>query len=280
MATQEATVTTIAEAMNQLIGPARSYKADYENLKPHIDAVPRGKVLSPSAPVDVVTQEAFDVGAQAIVDRVQLEKANLDFSVVQSIPAYAGAFVYLSQVLAESLVQSASQRSLLEQTMLQLHDDRGMLGNSIRYALRDKPAAMALMAQIANGSRQSDQLLDTEHMVHMVRENPDDFKRINFDMVLLDAIDERTQRARAIVAASRTTADEKGLREERDRAYTLLKGVVDTIRDCGKYVFYSDPQKAAAYASDFARRKRSGSGSAEKSSGSSTPAADSSTSAS
>jgi hypothetical protein len=42
----------------------------------------------------------------------------------------------------------------------------------------------------------------------------------------------------------------------RDRACTHLKETVDTIRQCGQFVFWKDPDRIKGYASEYFRKKK------------------------
>jgi hypothetical protein len=46
---------------------------------------------------------------------------------------------------------------------------------------------------------------------------------------------------------------ENDMRDMRDRAYTLLRNIVNDIRECGKYVFYRDERRYRGYTSGYHR---------------------------
>lgn len=41
----------------------------------------------------------------------------------------------------------------------------------------------------------------------------------------------------------------------RDKAYTYMKQAVDEIRECGKYIFWRNPDRLKGYISDFWKSK-------------------------
>ena len=42
----------------------------------------------------------------------------------------------------------------------------------------------------------------------------------------------------------------------RDKAYTYMKQAVDEIRECGKFVFWRNPDRLKGYVSDFWKSKK------------------------
>jgi hypothetical protein len=48
--------------------------------------------------------------------------------------------------------------------------------------------------------------------------------------------------------------------DPRDRAFTYLKQAIDEIRECGRFVFWRNPDRLKGYTSDYWKQKKSVSG--------------------
>ena len=75
-------------------------------------------------------------------------------------------------------------------------------------------------------------------------------------LVRLDAATTRSDALATLLAARESDAPDDPPKKVRDQAFTYLKEAVDEVRDCGRYVFRKNPQRAAGYVSQYARRRR------------------------
>jgi hypothetical protein len=80
---------------------------------------------------------------------------------------------------------------------------------------------------------------------------------VGFDPAKLDEAAETSRslgELRAEASVDKTADRAKKL--IRDQAYTHLKEAVDTIRECGQFVFWKNEDRAKGYASEYMRRHR------------------------
>jgi hypothetical protein len=77
-----------------------------------------------------------------------------------------------------------------------------------------------------------------------VTTNSEALESCGIDLSILDEARAAADKGAALLAeATADSANEALFRDMRDRAYTYLKSEVNSIRRCGKYVFYRDPER-------------------------------------
>ena len=69
----------------------KTHKNDYQLLLGQLKAIPPEEVFPPRKPVDIASQEGFDLSSWAAHDREALEGAGLDWALVESLPVRTGA---------------------------------------------------------------------------------------------------------------------------------------------------------------------------------------------
>ena len=87
--------------------------------------------------------------------------------------------------------------------------------------------------------------------------NPDLLTEVNFDLTLLDTAADLSDRMGDLLGA--TNGERKKDSEAmiiRDQAYTYLKQAVDEIRECGKFVFWRNPDRLKGYISDYWKQQK------------------------
>ena len=254
----EATMGNAVATIDESPEAMGTYAADFEAVHPRLAEIPLHQVLTPNLPRDVIAHESRGARQQALEDREALEAAALDFGMVESITQREGAFVYAWSKWDQSRMASEQHRKAWKEIEPQVYADYARLNNACRYAYGDDADAMRIVRKVAEGSRHSDKVDDVANLCLLGKSKPQALQRINFPVAELEVMELRARRAGDLLADAGVTREERTMKDIRDRAYTYLKQAVDAIRDCGKYVFYTDPDKAAAYASDFSRRRRGG----------------------
>ncbi len=127
----------------------------------------------------------------------------------------------------------------------------------MRYAYRNTPELTTRVASVAEGSSDADMIQDLNDLAVIGRENLEPLEQVGFDKAKLDRASElnRTLGAlRAEASVDKTADREKKLL--RDQAYTHLKEAVDTIRECGQFVFWRNEARLRGYAGEYKRKSR------------------------
>lgn len=235
-----------------------SSSSDYNDLLPVIQAIPSNEVLTPTIPIDVYVQETENLWQWCKDDQSALVAAGLDWNFVASLPVRAGACREAQSLWnKERNVRKKAEKDWKEQAP-QAFDLRDQLVHTYRYAFRKDSTLLDRVEEIALGNTNADMVQDLNDLAVLGRNNPEPLQLIRFDITLLDRASQTADEMGellGIVNGERETDSETMI--IRDKAYTYLKQAVDEVRDCGKFVFWRNPERAQGYSSDYWQRKRS-----------------------
>ena len=234
-----------------------SSTTDYNQLLPHISAINSPEVIEPKIPVEVFVQEAGNLYHWCIDDQEELAKVGLDWDLVLSLPARAGACRE-----AQSLwTKERNSRKQVETDWQNLAQEasglRDQLVHAYRFAFRKYGGLQAQVDEIAQGNTYSDMVQDLNDLAVLGRSNTELLATIHFDLELLDRAADISARVGDLLgAANRERKKDSETRLIRNKAYTYLKQAVDEIRECGKYAFRNTPDRLKGYHSDYWKAKK------------------------
>ncbi len=233
-----------------------SSTTDYNELLPVISEIKPAEALTPNMPVDVFVQEAENLYHWSKDDQKALTKAGLDWNLVLSLPARAGA-CRESQSLwnKERNTRQEAEQAWKEEAPAAF-DLRDQLIHDFRFAYRKFDGLLARVDEIAQGDSNADMVQDLNDLSVLGKANSKPLKDINFDMPLLDTASEISDRMGDLLGA--TNGERKEVSEAmiiRDKAFTYLKQAIDEIRECGKFAFWRNPDRLKGYSSVYWQRK-------------------------
>ncbi len=146
-----------------------------------------------------------------------------------------------------------------------VYDLRDRIVHSMLFAYRKVEDVKSRVQAIADGSGDADMIQDLSDLGVHGKNNPEPLVAINFDMNLLDEAEQKSDELASLLGVAHgEKAIDKGAKILRDKAYTFLKESVDEIRECGRYVFWRDEQRAVGYGSAYFRRKSGSSNKTEE----------------
>lgn len=225
---------------------------DYNYLLSEIQAIKPEKVTTPTMPVDVFVQEAENLFHWCADDRNALVNAGLNWFFVDSLPTRAGACREAQSLwIKERNTRQKAEQDWKDQSP-EAFDLRDQLVHTFRYAFRTDEGLVGRVNEIAQGDTNSDMVQDLNDLSELGKANLDLLARINFDASLLQKAADLADRMGDLLGAAngeRKKDSEKML--TRDKAFTFLKEAVDEIRECGKFVFWRNPDRLKGYSSDY-----------------------------
>ncbi len=227
------------------------YAAKIETAK-NLD---KKQIQVPYIPVGIYLQEAEDLSHWSKDDLEELVKAGLQKKSITDLPILTGACREAQSLWMkdQQTRKEAEEKWSIESP--KAFDFRNQLLHSFRYAFRNNPELMSNVDEIAEGYGNADMVQDLNDLAILGKGYIKLFEAINFDMALLDeAAAKSDELATLLASANGDRLSENELKEMRDRMYTLLKHVVDEIRDCGKYVFWRDENRLKGYTSAYQKR--------------------------
>jgi hypothetical protein len=220
-----------------------------------IQAIAKEDVKYPSMPVDTYIQEARYLHKWCLPDKNPLKAAGLDWKLVDDLPVRADAATEAQSIWHDVMFgreEAQKKWAALSPAGYELRDE---ILHFMRYAYRDMPDMSTRVESVAEGSSDSDMIQDLNDLAVIGRENLEPLVAVGFDPKKLEEAASKSKELgslRADASVDKAADQEKKL--VRDQAYTHLKEAVDTIRQCGQFVFWKDQDRVKGYASDYLRQ--------------------------
>jgi hypothetical protein len=214
-------------------------------------------VQVPYIPVGIYAQEAEDLYHWCKDDLAQLTNAGLSEEVINNLPVCTGALREAQSIwMKEQQTRKEAEQKWVDESPVAF-DFRDQLVHSFRYAFRKSSDLLNRVDAISEGASNADMVQDLNDLAILGKANTELLQQIGFDLQLLDkAAEQSDYLADLLGQANGDRKSENESKEIRDRMYTLLKYVVDEIRDCGKYVFWQNENRLKGYSSVYMRRYR------------------------
>jgi hypothetical protein len=229
---------------------------DYNRMLPEIQAIKPENVVTPNMPVDVFVQEAENLYHWSFDDQAALIGGGLDRNLINLLPVRAGACREAQSLwIKERNIRKEAEQAWKEQAPA-AYDLRNQLIHAFRYAFRKQEALLARVDEIAQGDSNSDMVQDLNDLSVLGKANLDLVTAVGISAEMLDNAAVVADNMGDILGATngeRQTDSEAMI--IRDKAFTLLKMTVDEIRECGKFVFWRNPDRQKGYTSDYWQRK-------------------------
>lgn len=230
-------------------------KADFETLQAQIEAVDPNTVLTPNLPIDTALQEAEDLYQWTQSDKEALTGNGLNWELVESLQGLAGACRHLQSLWQlESNMKDGAQKEweIAGKAAFEMRDDTI---TTFRYAFRKEEDLIQKLSEIDEGFTNADMVQDLSDLAAMGKANTTLLEAMNYDLAQLDVLAAKAEAMGTLLAqANGDRFAENETLVKRNQAYTLLKEAVDEIRDCGKYTFRKNPDRAKGYSSAYGRR--------------------------
>jgi hypothetical protein len=230
--------------------------ADYNELLPVIQAISSESVVTPTVPVDVFVQEAENLAHWCTGDQAALVNASLDWNLVTGLPVRAGACREAQSIWIKERNMSQEAEQLWKVEAPAAFDMRDQLIHSFRYAFRKDDGLLSRMDEIALGDTNSDMVQDLNDLSVLGKAHLELLVPVHLAAIDMDNAAATADRMGDLLGA--VNGERKEVSEAmiiRDKAYTYLKQAVDEIRECGKFVFWRNPDRLKGYVSEFWQKR-------------------------
>ncbi len=232
-----------------------SNASDFTAKQAEIEAMPDEDIKSPFMPMDVYLQEAENTYQWCQADKDKLVAAGLDWTLVEDLPARAGATRQAESLWFTDRFKREEAERLWKEKSPAAYDLRDQLLHDFHFAYRKLPELTSRVSKIAEGNSHADMIQDLNDLAELGKANTEPLTKISFDLTLLDkAAATSDEMAELLSLAATNRADNNEARVTRDKAYTYLKQAMDEIRECGQYVFWRDEQRYKGYISQYVKR--------------------------
>lgn len=232
-------------------------QTDFARLLPRLHALPPEDVRGPGIPVGQAFQEAEDLYHQALEDREALQGAGLDWALVEGLPEALGAARYAQAQWRKEAVRPRVEQQIWKETEAEGRALLQELAHHLLFALRGNEARLRWVRRSAKADSSASLAQSLSDLSIGFREHEEDLRAIGVGPEPFERAAQLCSvlsRANAVATGERLARSPN--RDLRDRAYTHLHALVSEIRATGRYVFWKEPQRAKAYASEYRRRHR------------------------
>lgn len=225
-------------------------------LKEKIQAVEDGSIVAITMPVNIYLQEAEDMARCARIDIAELATINVTEVQIDDLQARIGACREVQSLWVEDQHKANQAEDSWVDIQEKANELKSELIHTFRYAYRKDENLMSAIADIAEGSTNSDTIQDLNDLSVLGKGNTDALTAINFDLTKLDtAADIAVNGADALAVANGSRQRGSDTKVLRDKAYTYLKESVDDIRAAGKFIFRNEPKKLKGYTSKYWKKR-------------------------
>lgn len=227
----------------------------YDQLIEQIKAIPPDKIIEPNLPVDTAAQEAENTHDWALSDKTELVAANLDWSLVESLPARAGALRKAESNWFSERFAKGEASLKWDRESPGAYKLRDKLVHDMLFAYRKNDEIHARIQAIAEGTGHADMIQDLSDLSVIARKNPEQLKTIKqFDFKDIDIAEQFSSEMARMLAGAKATAGVTEAKIIRDKAFTYLKTALDEVRAVGQFVFWKRPDRLPGYSSQYFRR--------------------------
>ncbi|WP_321317688.1 hypothetical protein [Labilibaculum sp.] len=230
---------------------------NYQDSLEKIKAVAREAVKHSNLPYEIFIHEAKKLCNVAEGDVAVLAPLGLTPEKIEECKVLTGA-------LLTAQLNWENQNTVRKEAMAKWKADAPKMNELIsdlyatmRFAYRNDARLQEILDAINEGDSNADAVMDLARLGSLGKENPAPLQAIGFDMEQCNiaiAESERLSTLLAEVNGNMYVDDE--IKVIRDKAHTLVKALVDEIREYGKFAFRKDEDHARLYASKYQRDRK------------------------
>jgi hypothetical protein len=235
----------------------KAVKEDLNLWQEKIDQVKDYEGIQLGMPRKTYLQACMSSVKQFEGNREALAQGGMDFAVVSSIPSLANATRGLlsdqSMVTFPNIASKRAWEKGKEQAEELLHDIKA----AMEYGFRKYPELLARITEINEGSSNPDLIQDLSDAAALASANSSLLIEAKYDMANVERASVLAKELADLLAQAtydRSTTPENCI--VRDKAYTLLKTIMDELIKQAKYIFRADKEKAAKFVISAPHRKQ------------------------
>lgn len=235
-----------------------SDQQDLLDLLDEIKAVLKEQIKQCDMPVGMYLHECENLHTRASVDLPELTAVGMAVELLPKLLPYTGALRTAQSNWEElNTVRDEAKKAWKTEwpAFLEFRND---LIDHMEFAYRNDETLLKKLAAIKQGDSHADAIQDMANLSVLGKANLAPLETINYEVTLVDKAAEEADKMSGLLGAvnGHMYVDDE-IKVVRDQAYTLLKQVVDEIREYGRFVFRKDVDHARSYSSKYSRDKSS-----------------------
>ncbi len=225
-----------------------------QEMLPEINDVKKEDIKPCNIPVSVYVQEAGNLHERVSLDSARLLALGMDPALQTRLDRLRAALFAAEVDWQEQQSERKKALELWKEKSPALYDLRKDIVEHLAFAFRKDERLMEQLAEIEEGSSHADAIEDLARLAVLGIQNPQLVQAINYDAARFDTANTMASEMSGVLSAANGYLyrdDERKL--IRDKAFTLLKEVVDEVREYGQFAFRNDPEHVKGYSSKYAR---------------------------
>lgn len=230
--------------------------SNYEEEVAKINALTDEETKVITVPVNDFLQESENLYQWCLPDKDQLINKGLDETLISSLLTRTAICreAQAKWVVEQKAIKDAKKIwqekwPIAEKLLDQLLAD-------CRYAFRKNQNLTKSVTKIASGKTNAEMIQALSDIAELGTQNIELLMATNFDATKLETARNSSSELASILAqVNQETNTKNPALVFRNKSYTYLRIAVDEIRNCGKYVFRDDENRAKGYISEYSHKQ-------------------------
>lgn len=227
-----------------------------QEMLPEIEQLNKEDVKTCNIPMSVAVQEAGNLHERVKLDIAKLVELGMPAELQARLGKLRAALFAAEVNWQEQQSERQKALELWKKKSPALYALRKNIIEHLAFAFRKDERLMEQIAAIEEGDAHADAIEDLARLAVLGTKNTELVQAINYDVANFATANSMVSEMSGVLSAANGYLyrdDERKL--IRDKTYTLLKEVVDEIRDYGKFAFRNDPEHAKGYSSKYVRER-------------------------
>lgn len=228
-------------------------QAVLDSVKAMPESIAKG-IDIPTRPFLQIASRVCEAGRR---DIERLRGSNYDVSKINTIGLYIGALREQSALYNNVVFDLPETQREFVKAREEAEEVRYEMLCAMDYAFANDENLCAKVSRIREGNSNADLIQDLTDAKVICESNIALLESINFDKTILDRIQPLTTRLSSLLA--KATLDKQETPEqrlERDKLFTLLKGMLKELSMAANYTFRHDSEYASRYNINYTPRKK------------------------
>lgn len=229
---------------------------DLQNIIEEIKVFPKCELKKCEMPIGIYMHEIDGLHTRASIDLPQLITAGMSPELIDKMLARTNA---LRKAQCNWEEQSTQRQKAIKTWKIEspaIYALRADLIENMTFAYRNNVDLLQKLKAIKKGNSHADAVQDLSNLSVLSKANSAPLQAIHFDLTLCDkASEEATRMGRLLGQMNGHMYVDDELKVFRDKAFTLLKEVVDEVRSYGRFVFRKNSDLQKSYTSKYIRER-------------------------
>lgn len=226
------------------------------DIMDEIQTLPMSKIKNFTTPIATYLYEADSLYTRASLDLSKLTEVGMSANLPDRLK-HLTTTLRRAQVNWEELKTVKQKAQVIwKQESDTFYELRKDLLEGMSFAYRKDENLMRRLREIKKGRNQADTVQDLSQLAVLSKANMQPLEAIHFDTSLCDkAANEASRMAHLLGAVNGHMYVDDEIKITRDKAYSLLKEVVDELRAFGRFAFRKQPNQQKSYTSSYIHKR-------------------------